>query len=126
MAVSRKSRRNLLVDGRPFRWWVCESEPDCWVGKALTVVSDDRRFFVRFYLGQQPERRFLVVQGREFAGLPDAGGCWIRVQCPDWQSGPGIRPSDVRRLVDWSLSPHETRVRVDYRGEVSRWAHRAA
>jgi hypothetical protein len=64
MAVCKKGRRKLVVDDRLFVWWVCESEPDCWVGEVLTVASEDRRFFVRYYLDQQPERRFLVVQGR--------------------------------------------------------------
>jgi hypothetical protein len=118
MAISKKGRRGLTVDDRRFLWWVCESQPECWVGEALTVVSEDRRFYVSFYLGQKPQRRFLVVEGRDFAGLPDAGGCWIRVQCPEWQSAAGIRPSDVRRLIDWSMSPNEPRARMDYRGEL--------
>jgi hypothetical protein len=117
VAVRKKGRRKLVVDGRLFVWWVCESEPDCWIGEVLTVASEDGRFFVRFYLGQHPDRRFLVVQARELAGLSDAGGCWTRVRCPEWQSGPGIRPADVRRLIDWCFSPDQPRIRTDYRGE---------
>jgi hypothetical protein len=117
MSVRKKGRRRLVVADRVFIWWVCESEPDCWVGEVLTVASEDGHFFVRFYLGQEPERRFLVVQGSEFAGLPDAGRYWIRVECPEWQSGPGIQPSDVRKLIDWSFSPDQPRFRVDYRGQ---------
>jgi hypothetical protein len=118
MAIRKKGRRKLVIGGRLFVWWVCECEPDCWLGAVLTVASEDGRFFVRFYLGQEPDRRYLVVQGKELAGLPDAGGCWIRVQCPEWQSGPGVRPSDVWRLIDWCLSAGEPRVRMDYRGHL--------
>lgn len=117
MAVRKKGRRKLTVGDRRFVWWVGESEPDCWIGEALTVASEDGQFFVRYYLGQRSVRRFLVIQGREFAGLPDAGGCWIRVQCPEWDAGGIVRPSDVRRLIDWSLSADSPRVRVSYRGD---------
>ncbi len=118
MAVRKRGRRKLLVGDHLFVWWVCRGEPEFWLGDVLTVASEKGHFVVRFYLGQQPERRYLVVLGQEFGGLPDAGGCWIRVQCPEWQSGPGIRPADVRRLIEGCLSPTEPRVRMNYRGEV--------
>ena len=125
MAVRKKGRRRLVVGDRLFVWWIGECEPyaDCRLGRALTVASEDGRFFVRYYLDQQPEHRFLVVQGREFASLADAGGCWIRVQCPDWCSGGVVRPSDVRSLIDWSLSTYSPRVRMDYRGELLSMLH---
>lgn len=121
MAVRNKGRRKLMINNRQFVWWVGESNECGWVGDVLTVTSHDRRFFVRFYLGQQPEQRFLVVEGREFAGLPDAGGSWLRVRCPEWSAGASVKPSDVRRLIEWSLTPDQQRVRVDHRGaDVSR------
>jgi hypothetical protein len=118
MAVSKKGRRKFAVGDRLYVWWVCDMDPEYNYGSplALTVVSDDSRFGVRFYLGQPPERRSLIILGREFEGLPDAGGRWIRVRCPEWQTGPSVKPSDVRRLVEWCASADRELVRVNYLG----------
>jgi hypothetical protein len=117
MAVSKKGRRKIIVDGRRYVWWVCDMDPEYNSSTtALTIVSADGRFAVRFFLGQSPERRFLIVLGREFPGLPDAGGAWIRVRCPEWQAEFDVKPSDIRRLIEWCMSPDRELVRVNYRG----------
>jgi hypothetical protein len=118
MAVSKKGRRKLVMGDRLYLWWVCDSDPECNSAStlALNVASEDGRFFVRFYLSQPPERRYLIVRGREFEGLPDAGGCWIRVRYPEWQAGPSVTPADVRRLVEWCTSTDRALVRVNYLG----------
>jgi hypothetical protein len=118
MAIAKKYRRKLVVGKRLFVWWVREIQPEDWIGPVLTVASDDKRFLIRYYLGQKEEHRFLVVLGREFPGLADAGGCWIRVLCPRWETGPQIRPSDVRRLIDWCLFSERRLTRVDWRGQL--------
>jgi hypothetical protein len=118
MGIRKKYRRKLIVGERLFLWWVREIQPEDWLGPVLTVASDDKRFLVRYYLGQPESHRFLVVIGSEFPGLPDAGGCWIRVLCPKWESGPSIRPSDVRCLIDWCSTTERPLVRVDWRGQL--------
>jgi hypothetical protein len=116
MAIRKRYRRKLVVGGRLFLWWVRETELEEWFGNALTIVSEDKRFLVRYYLGQTGENRFLVVLGLEFPGLPDAGGRWIRLLCPQWESGPSIKPSDVRRLIEWCLFTDRPLIRLDWRG----------
>lgn len=116
MGILKKNRRRIVVGERLFLWWVGEIQPEDWIGSALTVASDDKRFLVRYYLGQKIDRRFLVVLGVEFPGLPDAGGSWIRVLCPQWESGPGVRPGNVRRLIDWCLFHDRPLIEVDWRG----------
>ena len=98
MGIAKKYRRKLVIGERLFLWWVREIQPEDWLGPVLTVASDDKRFLVRYYLGQKEEQRFLVVLGPEFPGLPDAGGCWIRVLCPQWESGSSVQPSDASPL----------------------------
>lgn len=118
MAVSGKRRRKLVVGGRAYLWWVRDADPE-YNGPsttALMVVSADGRFGVRFFIGQPPDRRFLIVLGPELEGLPDAGGPWVRVRCPEWSSGPDVTPSAVRRLIEWCMSPERELVRVNYLG----------
>jgi hypothetical protein len=118
MAVSGKGRRKIVVGGRAYIWWVRDNDPEFNAAStsALMVVSSEGRFGVRFFLGQPPERRFLIVLGPEFERIPDAGGPWIRVRCPDWQVGADVTPAIVRRLIEWCMSPDHEIVRVNYFG----------
>ena len=118
MAVSRKNRRKIVVGGRAYLWWLRDTDPEYNSASttALMVVSADGRFGVRFFLGQPPNQRFLIVLGPEFEGLPDAGGPWVRVRCPEWQTRPEVTPVVVRRLIEWCTSPDRKLVRVNYLG----------
>jgi hypothetical protein len=88
MAVSGKGRRKIVVGGRAYFWWVRDTDPEYNSAStsALMVVSSDGRFGVRFFLGQPPERRFLIVLGPQFEGIPEAGGgygCGARTGRPE-------------------------------------------
>ncbi|HCB07201.1 MAG TPA: hypothetical protein DEQ43_23620 [Nocardioides bacterium] len=119
MAVSGKGRRKIIVGGRTYLWWVGHDDPECLSGSDtyLMVVSADGRFGVRFFLGQLAERSFLIVLGREFHGLRDAGGPWIRVLCPHWVGMSAVTPAVVRAVIEWCSSDRPL-VRVDYRGNI--------
>ncbi|WP_237077871.1 hypothetical protein [Myxococcus xanthus] len=114
MAVLTKGRRKLHREDRLFIWWVAPMDDG--PGNHLHVIADDKRFHVTYALEQPREEGFLVVLGREFPGLPDAGGRWIRVRTPDWDST-SVGPGFVRRLIDWALTPDKPLLRVDWRGK---------
>ncbi|WNG54644.1 hypothetical protein F0U59_07500 [Archangium gephyra] len=116
MAVLTKGRRKLHREGRLFVWWVAP-DPDG-LGNLLHVISEDKFFHVTYELGQAPARGFVVVLGREFPGLDDAGGVWIRLRTPAWDVS-AIGPGFVRRLIDWALDPGRPLLRVDCRSEPS-------
>jgi hypothetical protein len=118
MAIGGKGRRKIVVGGRAYLWWVCDADPEYNSAStsALTVVSADGRFGVRFFLGQPADRRFVIVLGPEFEGLPDAGGPWVRVRCPEWQAGTDVTPAAVRRLIEWCTCSDRVLVRVNYLG----------
>src|SRR2546423_687790 len=118
MAVSGKNRRKLVVGGRAYLWWVRDADPEYNSASttALMVVSADGGVGGRDFLGQPADRRFLIVLGPEFDGLPDAGGPWVRVRCPEFLTGPDVTPAAVRRLVEWCRSPDRELVRVNYLG----------
>ena len=116
MAIARRYRRKLVVDGRAFFWCVRDTDADDWYGLTLTVVSEDKRFLVHYRLGQPDGHRYLIVIGPEFPTLPPSGN-WRRVLCPEWQRGSGIQPADVRRLIDWCLHSDQAISQVDWRGQ---------
>ena len=115
MAVKTKGRRKITVGNRQFVWYMGDDDDSC--DHVLHVVSHDKAFNVNYHLEQPAETRHLAVLGREFPGLPDAGGNWMRVRCPRWEEGGALTPGGVRRLIDWCLSTERKLVEVDYRGQ---------
>ncbi len=100
MTISRKSRRKITVDDREFVWYVAPDWDD--LGRVtLTVVSSDRRFFVRYCLVQSDECRHVVVLGPQFRD-GTYGGVWRRFRSPSFGTTETIASGDVRALIEWA------------------------
>lgn len=114
MSIATKNRRKLNISGREFIWYV-KDDPDS-ADMVLHVASQDKKLIVNYHLAQPTNTRYLIVLGKEFSGLPDAGGCRIRVLCPEWETNSIITPASVRRLIEWCLSEKCELIRVNYMG----------
>ena len=120
MGVASKNRRKITVGGRTYLWYVSEDIDDFppMVSRdlrALNILSKDKRFIVRYHLGQTvSERRHITVIGGEFGGAQDPG-CWRRFLCPDWCPDTVVTPGVVRSIIEWCLDP-AIRTAVDYTG----------
>ena len=115
MAISHKGRAKLHRDGRLFLWWVADVAESHWCGHILNVYSEDKHFRIGYPIRQGSDlskEPFVWVWGDEFPGLPDAGGCWIKIQCPRWDDVQ-ITPSFVRRLLDWCMA-EKTIIRIEW------------
>lgn len=117
MAIARKLRRPIDVGGREFLWWVYEDLEEFAGSLVLAVASADKRFLVRYVLHQPDDSRVLTIQGREFPGLPAKRTGWVSVLCPAFTSGDAVKPSDVRRLIEWSLHSDRPLTEVHWTGE---------
>jgi hypothetical protein len=115
MAVRTKGRRKIMVNQRQFVWYIADDYDSN--DNVLHVVSEDKKFIVNYHLGQPEQKRFIATFGSEFPGLPDAGGCWIRVLCPEWEQNSVITPGSIHRLVDWCLNQERELIRVDDGGK---------
>jgi hypothetical protein len=111
MTISRKGRRRIVVNDREFLWYVAE-DVDYAFGPTLTVVSSDRRFFVRYALLQPDELLHVVVIGPEFRN-PGCGGCWRRFRSPRFGTIETVASGDVRALIEWALDSEQLPVEVD-------------
>ncbi len=116
MTVSAKNRRKIEIDARNYVWWVAEDEESPFVpySLALTVISEDRRFFIRYHLNQPAELRHVTVLGSEFR-VAGCGGRWRRFRCASFGSASTVSPRDVASLVRWSLTGSDPLLEVDYR-----------
>ena len=115
MTISRKGRRRIIVNARQYLWYVAPDEDDCFE-PMLTVVSTDRRVFLRYHITQSDDVRFVMVLGPEFC-VPGCGGPWRRFRCPEFGSPDSITPKDVRALIEWALRPGESPAEVDWTGQ---------
>jgi hypothetical protein len=113
MGVRKSGRRRIEVAGRTFVWYVCDDTDSA--DRVLHVVSEDKRFLVKYHLAQ-PGEPFLIVIGRDFPGVAGAGGVWRRFRCPGWEAADGVvTPIRVRRLIDWCFSPEKAFLDVNWR-----------
>jgi hypothetical protein len=114
MTISRKGRRRIVIDDREFLWYVAEDVDNGGV-PTLTIVSTDRRVFLRYALLQSDELRHVVVVGPVFRGV-ETEGTWRRFRSPQFGTMETIAPSDVRALVEWALAPDPWPQEVDWTG----------
>ena len=122
MGVAKKGKRTITVHDRVFLWYVGEDlddfpptigQNDLW---ALNILSEDKKFIVRYHIGQVDEStRHITVLGTEFSGAKH-NGKWRRFKCPAWCQEGSAQPRDVRKIIEWCLSPDKSLIEVDYKG----------
>lgn len=115
MAVTTKNRRKLLINNRRFIWYI-RDDPDS-ADFVLHVISEDKNFIVVYHLHQPESTRYLIIIGKEFPGLANAGGNWIRVRCPQWETNHSITPASVHRLIEWCFLDEKELIRVNWLGQ---------
>jgi hypothetical protein len=117
MAISKKQRRRIVVDGVPYLWWIVEdADAPLMPQLALTVVSDDGHVHVRYHPGMPGELRHVTVLGPRFRAVPGCGGGWRRFRCPAFGAPDEVQPRDVEAFVRWVTAPGEPVVEVDPQG----------
>jgi hypothetical protein len=116
MAIRKKKRRKITVNKRQFIWYVNDDQDSA--DKVLRIFSDDKKFMVSYHLDQPDAQRFLIVLGKEFPGLANAGHTWKRVRCPKWESDSTVTPAIVRQVIKWCLFEDRPLIQLNWKGEV--------
>ncbi len=90
MAIARKGKRQLTVDGQLYLWRVIsEFDQTHFDGVQASVSADEGPLYIEYGLGQPQESRHLWVDGR-------------RVPCPLFESDDGVLSSSgVEKLIRW-------------------------
>lgn len=115
MTVSRQGKRAIVFQGRTFLWQVtaddeffAPSEHD----HAVSVISSDGLFYIRFHLGQlDAARSHLSLRLRRHEGRDLVG----RFRCPPFLLKP-VTPRGVGALLSWALDPDTRWLPVNYLG----------
>ena len=114
MGVKTKGRRKIVVNDTQYIWYVSDNYDGC--GFVLNILSQDKKFIVKYQLSQPNGEEYLVVLGSRFAGA-DTGGSWCRFLCPKW-GGENITPKDVRNIIEWCLDESIPRQKTTCKGGI--------
>ncbi|OMF08752.1 hypothetical protein BK127_27810 [Paenibacillus sp. FSL H7-0331] len=120
MAVSKKSKRKIVHQGKVFYWYV-NSDYDDEGRIKVHILSEDKKFIVAYEIGQvskQKKSPFLVVMGKEFVGFSGDRMGYIRVQTPPIWDDLSATPSLVGKIIDWCYSEKKEIVLVNWKGEL--------
>ncbi len=115
--MAKKSKRKIVIESRDFFWYVAEDDDALWLDarNTLTIVSNDKKYLVKYPIQQQGDTNLLVVVGSEFGGDEEWGGTWKRIACPCWETDHVITPKIVSEIIHWSMGDKEI-IWVDYLG----------
>lgn len=116
MAIARKGKRSIVVDGEEFLWWVArDGESPDRLGKtlALHVVDTAGELCVKYTLWQPYDQRHVVVIGRRFRNEPGCGGAHRRFRCPEFGDSNIVYPSAVAELIRWCIADRRTPPELD-------------
>lgn len=117
VGIAKKGKRKLLHDGCEYFWWVEDDFDGYATGHSLvvTVVSEDKKFLVKYYIDQR-ENYFVTVLGSRFASNIQISKNWKRFSCPKFGENRLFKPNDVVDLINWSLNPSIEKREVNYLG----------
>lgn len=108
MAVSKKQKRNITVDGKTYLWWVFdEVDQTEFDGAQIKLISEDQSHYLKYGLDQEDDNRRVVVGLHNNVGL-------VQLECPKFEDEQGIiTPSGIRKLIEWCrVRPDERSIRT--------------
>ncbi len=96
MAISKKGKRKIVVDGRTYLWWgFNEIDQTSFDGDQIKLVAEDQSHYIQYGLQQEDNKRFVVIGLGRDQGL-------ISFECSKCENEEGvITPSGIRKLVEW-------------------------
>lgn len=118
MGISKKGKRKLKHLGEQFYWWVSD-DFEGFTGHSIvvTVVSEDKKFLVKYSIDQR-DNYFVTVLGSRFESGLQTGGVFKRFRSPKLGETNTFTPKDVVALIDWSLDKSAEKIEVDYKSQI--------
>lgn len=116
MAISRKGKRAIVVDGAEYFWWVRSSKGSL----TLHLVDSTGQLCLQYtskdYTSGGDAWCHVAVIGPKFRSVSGCGGPHRRFRCPEFADSAAIYPKDVAELIRWSISERDDPVEVDETG----------
>jgi hypothetical protein len=103
MALSRRGKRKIMVDGVEYLWWGNEDWSSYEAGAVVHIATPDRAFEVRILTQVNGRRAQVQVLGSVFGRGPVERGAMLR--CEVTPADVFLMPRDVRAFIDWCQTP---------------------
>ncbi|MDN4028616.1 hypothetical protein [Chryseobacterium gambrini] len=97
MAISKKNKNRISVDGKEYLWWIFdEYDQTEFDGIQIKAVCADQTHFIKYGLQQKDEDRRLVIALKNYAKL-------IHLSSPPkFENDQGIiTKSGINRMIKW-------------------------
>lgn len=119
MAVSKKSRRAIAVNGQQYIWFVRDDGEYAGIGSAVTlhIIASDKKLVVAYPIHQTGTHNLIALHFLQASEHTIADGICRHVECPGWEADKPITPGIVRKIILWCLQDQEY-VDVNYLGEL--------
>lgn len=96
MAISKKNKRKVIVDGKEYFWWVFdEYDQTTFDGIQVKIVSADQTHFFKYGLQQAEKKRRVVLALKNYTKS-------VHLSCPKFENEERIiTNSGINRLIQW-------------------------
>lgn len=109
MAVSRKARRTIAVNGQHYIWFVRDDIEYSGIGSIATlhIIAGDKNLVVAYPIHQIGAHNLIALQTLKVGEHIIADGIARHVECPGWEADKPITPGIVRKIIKWCLTDRE-------------------
>ena len=119
MAVSKKGRRTIAVNGEHYMWFVRDDGEYSGIGSVATlhIIASDKKLVVAYPIHQIGTHNLIALQSLQIGERTIIDGICRHVECPGWEAGKPITSGIVRKIIQWCLKDRDY-VDVNYLGEL--------
>lgn len=109
MAVSRKGRRSIAVNGQHYIWFVRDDGEYSGIGSIATlhIIANDKKLVVAYPIHQIGAHNLIALHTLKVGERTIADGICRHVECPGWEADKPITPGIVRKIISWCLKDRE-------------------
>ena len=119
MAVSKKGRRTIAVNGQQYIWFVRDDGEYSGIGSVATlhIIANDKKLVALYPIHQTGTHNLIALKSVHIGERTIVDGICQHVECPGWETDKPITPGIVRKVIQWCLQDRE-HVHVNYLGEL--------
>ncbi len=98
MAISKKGKRRITVNGVKYLWWVLEIyDQTVFDGWQVKIIAEDQSIYFQYGFEHNYPDRYLIISLNQTRYK-------VHVLCPKFeQESALIKPGEIAKLIDWAL-----------------------
>ena len=107
MAVSKKGKRRITVNGSKYLWWVYEEyDQTAFDGYQVKILSENQSIYFLYGFEHNSKNRFVIMALNQ-------NRLGVHLLCPKFEDESGIiKPSAIKGIIEWCLTyPGQNSVR---------------